>query len=113
MTKATIVGGAFATVLLLVGVAAGYRALKHPAAAPPPAPSSSTAAATDTRPATASDQGFLYGRVTTVDGATYEGRLRWGKGGNQEAFWNDYFNGSKRKNTWLEQVPQELRPKEH
>ena len=36
--------------------------------------------------------GFIYGRITTVDGATYEGRLRWG--GDQEAFWGDYFNGT-------------------
>ena len=29
-------------------------------------------------------QSFLYGRITTVDGVTYEGRLRWG--GDEEAF---------------------------
>jgi hypothetical protein len=38
-------------------------------------------------------QSFLYGRVTTDDGATYEGRLRWG--GDEEAFWGDYFNGAR------------------
>src|SRR5262245_56803556 len=38
-------------------------------------------------------QGFLYGRVTTVAGAVYLGRLRFG--GGEEAFWTDYFNGSK------------------
>ncbi len=55
-------------------------------------------------------QGFLYGRITTVDGATYEGRLRWG--GDEEAFWGDYFNGAKLENPWLAQVPPERRPKE-
>src|ERR671913_1755794 len=43
-------------------------------------------------------QGFLYGRVVTDDGATYEGRLRFG--GDEEAFWGDYFNGVKRANPW-------------
>jgi hypothetical protein len=49
--------------------------------------------------------GFLYGRLTTNDGATYEGRLRWG--GDEEAFWGDYFNGFKDKNPWITQVPPE------
>lgn len=49
-------------------------------------------------PATASDQGFLYGRITAVDGTMYEGRLRWGR--DQEAFWGDYFNGVKAENPW-------------
>jgi hypothetical protein len=64
---------------------------------------------TETGPATAADQGFLYGRVTTVDGATYEGRLRLG--GDQEAFWGDYFNGYKPVNPWAAQVPPERLPK--
>lgn len=46
---------------------------------------------------------FLYGRVATVDGANYEGRLRWG--GDQEAFWDNYFNGFKQKNPWAVHVP--------
>jgi hypothetical protein len=110
MRKAMIAGGAFA-VVVLVTIAAGYRALKQEPhrAAPPPA----ITPAAETRPPATTQQGFLYGRITTVDGATYEGRLRWGKGGDQEAFWSDYFNGSKRENTWLAQVPPELRPKEH
>jgi hypothetical protein len=44
-------------------------------------------------------RGFLYGRITTYGGATYEGRLRWG--GDEEAFWGDYFNGSKDENPWI------------
>jgi len=47
--------------------------------------------------------GFLYGRVVTNDGNTYEGRLRWG--GDQEASWGDYFNGTKADNPWLASVP--------
>ncbi len=83
MTKATIAGGAAATVLVLLALAVCYRALEHdvdPAAATSPANTASIAAA-DAHPS------FLYGRVTTDDGATYEGRLRWG--GDEEAFWGD------------------------
>jgi hypothetical protein len=47
--------------------------------------------------------GFIYGRVTTVDGVGYEGRLRFG--GSQEAFWGDYFNGFKDGNPWVALVP--------
>jgi hypothetical protein len=57
-------------------------------------------------------QGFLYGRVTTDDGTVYEGRLRWG--GDEEAFWGDYFNGFKAENPWVVHAPpeqlQERRP---
>jgi hypothetical protein len=115
MTRAKIAGGAFATVLILLAAAAGYRALHqdvHPAAATSPAipPSAAPAPAEPPRPAAETYQGFLYGRITTVDGATYEGRLRWG--GDQEAFWGDYFNGSKHENPWLAHVPPERRPRE-
>lgn len=50
-------------------------------------------------------RGFLYGRITTVEGDTYEGRLRWG--GGEEAFWSDYFNGYKDENPWVAHVPPE------
>ena len=43
-------------------------------------------------PATASDAGFLYGRITTVDGDTYTGQLRWG---TEETYWDDIFNSTK------------------
>ena len=56
-------------------------------------------------------QGFLYGRITTVVGASYEGRLRWG--GDQEAFWSDYFNGFKDHNPWATYVSPEHLPTEH
>jgi hypothetical protein len=107
-----IAGGA--TVLVLLAVAAGYRALNQdvqPAAATSPANTPSAApAAAKTHPAAETHQGFLYGRITTVDGATYQGRLRWG--GSQEAFWGDYFNGLKQENPWLAHVPPERLPKE-
>jgi hypothetical protein len=108
MTRAKIAGGAIATVLVLLALAAGYRALNknvHPVAATSPAViPSTTPAAAEILP------GFLYGRINTVDGTTYQGRLRWG--GDQEAFWGDYFNGSKHENSWLAHVPPERRPKE-
>jgi hypothetical protein len=115
MTRgAKIAGGTFATVLVLLAVVAGYRALNqdaHPPAATSPAiTSSTTTAAAETHPAAETHQGFLYGRITSADGATYEGRLRWGR--NEEAFWGDYFNGAKHENTWLAQVPPGALPKE-
>ena len=116
MKRSTIAGGAFATVLVLLALAAGYRALKQdaaPAAAASPATTPSTPPApAETHPAPENHQGFLYGRITTVDGATYEGRLRWGEEGGQEAFWGDYFNGTKRENPWSAHMPPERRPKE-
>ena len=47
--------------------------------------------------------GILYGRVLTHDGETYEGRLRWG--GDEEAFWDDAFNGVKDMNPWAQYAP--------
>ena len=48
-------------------------------------------------------EGFLFGRVTTEEGTTYSGRLRFGR--TEEAFWGDYFNGFKHKNPWAGEVP--------
>jgi hypothetical protein len=114
MTRATIAGGVFTIVLVLLALAAAYRALNQdvePAAATSPAIKPSTApAAAKTHPAAETHQGFLYGRITTADGATYEGRLRWG--GDEEAFWGDYFNGRKDENPWVAHVPLERLPKE-
>src|SRR3954452_2515239 len=108
MKRAKIAGGAFAIVLVLVAAAAVYRARErdvHPTAAKSPAvPPATAPAVAETHP------DFLYGRITTVDGATYEGRLRWG--GDQEAFWGDYFNGFKGKKPWSTSVPPERLPKE-
>ena len=114
MKRATIAGGAFATLLVLLALAVGHRVLEQdvpPAAATSSAITpSTTPAAAETHPAAETHQGFLYGRITTVDGTTYEGRLRWGV--DQEAFWGDYFNGSKHENPWLAHVPPERLRKE-
>lgn len=91
MKRATITAGAFATILVLLALAAQDVA---PDAATSPAMISSTAQAHD---------GLLYGRVTTHDGAVYEGRLRWG--GNEEALWGNYFNGFKDENSWVAYAP--------
>src|SRR5687767_2631643 len=108
MNTGRVAGGAFATVLVLLVLAAGYRALKqdvNPATAMSPAATAPTAtAAEEAHPS------FLYGRITTIDGVTYEGRLRWG--GGEEAFWGDYFNGAKKENPWVAHVPPERLPKE-
>ncbi|RMF75922.1 MAG: hypothetical protein D6738_02615 [Acidobacteria bacterium] len=55
--------------------------------------------------APADQQGFLYGRITRTDGTVVEGRLRFG--GSEEAFWNDWFNGTKAGNPWAARVPRE------
>ncbi|HEX6852709.1 MAG TPA: hypothetical protein VF139_15035 [Candidatus Polarisedimenticolaceae bacterium] len=102
MTRATIAGGTFAALFLLLAVAAGYRALERDPH--PPIPSSAAPSAEEPT------QGFLYGRITTIEGATLEGRLRFGI--DEEAFWGDYLNGTKRGNPWLAQLPPEARPKE-
>lgn len=59
-------------------------------------------------PAAHAHAGFIYGRVTRDDGATYEGRLRWG--GDQEAFWDDYFDGFKPGSPWQAYAPGEPGP---
>ena len=51
---------------------------------------------------------FLYGRIASAAGPIYEGRLRWGRGRGQEAFWGDYFNGFKSLNPWAVHLPPEL-----
>ena len=103
MTRSTIAGGAIATVLILLALAATLWVRERDvdrAAAPSPAITTSTGLM-----ASEACQSFLYGRLTTNDGATCEGRLRWG--GDEEAFWGDYFNGFKDKNPWVAHVPPE------
>lgn len=56
-----------------------------------------------------STAGIQTARVTTVDGTVYTGRIQWG--GNQEAFWDDWFNGVKRDNPWVAMVPPDQLPK--
>ncbi len=59
MTKATIAGGAFATVLVLLAVAFGYRVLEQEVRPDEFATRSITLAATETHPAPETHQGFL------------------------------------------------------
>ncbi len=47
----------------------------------------------------AQNQGFIYGKVTTIEGDSYKGQIRWGK---EEAFWTDHFNVSKKDNDNLD-----------
>ena len=54
----------------------------------------------------AADAGYLHGKLTTRDGATYEGRMRWD---DEEASWVDFFNSSKAENPWVEDVPRRIR----
>ena len=120
MKKILIAGAAFAAVLALIAVTVGVLVLQRGArpvpAASPATPSSpspaapATQAATQTQPGATTDQGFLYGRVTTADGAVHEGRLRWG--GDQEASWGDYFNGTKKQSPWAIHAPKQRRPVE-
>ncbi len=104
MTRATIVGGAFAIVIVLVllAVAIRHQVLDQDVdfgAATWPAIIPSSEAALEAH------QGFLYGRITTDGGVTYEGRLRFG--GDEEAFWGHYFNGFKDENPWVVHVSPE------
>jgi hypothetical protein len=99
MTRATIAGGAFGTVLVLLVLLAlvgRYPALEKNAELTE-ATSPAIAQAAAVHP------GFIYGRITTGDGTAYEGRLRWG--GDQEAFWSDYFDGAKHENPWSVHAP--------
>ncbi|HJQ99725.1 MAG TPA: hypothetical protein VJ826_15530 [Candidatus Polarisedimenticolaceae bacterium] len=63
-------------------------------------------------PSAEGDRGFIYARVTMTDGATYQGRLRFGDG--HEAFWGDTFSGVKKDNPWLAQLkPAEIPKQSH
>lgn len=45
--------------------------------------------------ANAQDEGFIYGKVYTIDDKVYEGPIRWGK---EEVYWTDIFNAGKERN---------------
>ncbi len=55
--------------------------------------------------ASADDKGFIYGKVYTESGETYQGTLRWGK---QECFWDDIFNATKDENPWIKHVEKDF-----
>jgi len=118
MTRARITGGMFAALFIVLASAALYRAVGHdidpsvvfrmlepdvePVSSAPPAGAVSTAGV---------PEGLLYGRITTDDGAIYEGRLRFGS--DEEALWGDYFNGFKATNPWAGFVSSDRLPMEH
>ena len=54
-------------------------------------------------PAAADNQGFIYGRITTESGSTYEGRMRWGK---EEAFWDHHFDSTKEERPYVDKAPE-------
>lgn len=121
MTKASIAGGVFTIVLLLaIGLTVSVVGLSRDRDVAQPAVSAAAVAPASASPAREAaataevggegQQGFLFGRVTTVDGVTYQGRLRWGK--YEEAFWDDHFNGVKKSNPWASQVAPERLPTE-
>jgi hypothetical protein len=106
MKRVTRVGEACATTLVLLALGACHAEVEReagPDAATMPAPAMAASAAD-------AHQGLIYGRVTTDDGAVYEGRLRWG--GDEEALWGNYFNGFKAKNPWVALAPSGQLPKE-
>ena len=111
LTRGRILGAA---VLALVALVVVYRAFERNGDAAPESPpvvsSPTEGAPAESNGTEGAGVGFLYGRVITLGGARYEGRLRWG--GDQEAFWGDYFNGAKRENPWVVHVPAEQRPTE-
>ncbi len=98
MKKATISAALFLTVLVVV-FAGNHRAVRRDVDTATAAPSAATS---PTAPADQSHQGFLYGRITTDEGGTYVGRLRFGR--DEEAFWGNYFNGLKGENPWAAQT---------
>lgn len=111
MKRATIAGGAAAAALVLLALGVAQRADEWCAARHPPprpakdgAPDAGGSRAFSLPPAVRAP-GFLYGRVRSRSGAIYEGRLRWG--GDQEAFWDDAFNGAKPPSRWTAWAPKE------
>ena len=48
-----------------------------------------------------SDEGFIYGKITTTHDKTYEGPIRWG---DEEVFWFDIFNSEKIRNKHLKHL---------
>jgi hypothetical protein len=64
-------------------------------------PVSSSASAGAAQP-----DGFIYGTVETEAGRRYTGVLRWG---DEEAFWDDLFNGAKAKLPYIDRLPEDRR----
>jgi hypothetical protein len=97
MPRTTVAAGALVATLGVLALTACHRAPEHGA------PAAAIATSPATAPSNAAAEDFLFGRVITDDGITYEGRLRWG--GDQEALWGNYFNAVKDQNPWAADVP--------
>lgn len=107
MTRARILGVLVALVGLSALVAAVVLLRESKAVT---AASGSDVPASESVTETGASPAFLHGRVTTLDGATFEGRLRFG--GDEEALWTDTFNGFEDVNRWAALVPPERLPRE-
>lgn len=114
MTRAIATRAVPVTALILFVIHAGQLAVAQgaptAAVASPATAGSTTSGTPKLHPAWEDNQGFIYGRLTTIDDSTSQGRLRFG--GNEEAFWGDYFNGTKSKNAWASNVPDQRLPSE-
>ena len=99
MARGTVVGGIITATLVLVGFVVLRRADERQSEAAASTAPAEAAARADTR------GDHLYGQVTMEDGVIHEGRLRFG--GDEEAFWDHYFNGVKADNRWAALVPPE------
>jgi hypothetical protein len=100
MTKATTAGRSTTALLAMLTLAGGCGSFgddRDDAGSTSAGTTASAPAGMEAHPS------FLYGRITTVDGDSYEGRIRFG--GDEEAFWSEYFNGFKDGNPWVAQVP--------
>jgi hypothetical protein len=100
MKIVALAGGTLLSLLVALIVADAHRAVEPDVEAKTATSPAATPAAAVTME---TDPAFLYARVTLTDGTTHEGRVRFG--GDQEAFWGDYFNGFKRDNPWAIHVP--------
>jgi hypothetical protein len=60
--------------------------------------------------AAADNRGRIYGTIETTSGKTYTGILRWD---DEEAFWDDHFNGSKRDEPATGDLPDRHRRRRH
>jgi len=50
------------------------------------------------------DKGFIFGKITAQDGTVYQGPIRWG---DEECFWHDMFNSTKKENKNIEYLSNE------
>ena len=105
-----VAAGLLVLAMVVVAAVSRLRERWHEPAPEFPEGSAEANAAPEEGAAEGSSAGYLYGRVTTTDGAVHEGRLRFG-GGGEEAFWGDSFNGFKPINRWAEALPADRMPK--